>query len=89
MADRVFLCDVLPEPDDGATIILTGPLICGHLIIRRNDALAQQGGYPDGERWFDCDVSRNRPLTWVSYTTYATKAYALGELLAEVEPRHG
>ncbi|WP_326646630.1 hypothetical protein OG884_18550 [Streptosporangium sp. NBC_01755] len=80
------LSDVLQEPEDGTTIILTGPMICGHLVLRRDDAkAARHDDREPGERWFRCDLSEGEPLSWAKYTTFATKAYALGPLLADVE----
>lgn len=35
---RAHLADILPEPEDGSTIVLTGPMICGHLVLHRDDA---------------------------------------------------
>jgi hypothetical protein len=79
------ISDVLQEPEDGTTVILTGPTICGHLVLRRDDAEAERYGYEPEERWFRCDLSDDEPMSWPAYTDAATKAYALGALLADVE----
>jgi len=78
------LSDVLQEPEDGTTVILTGPMICGHLLITRDDARAERHDRAE-ERWFRADLSRGEPMSWSAYTEAATKAYALGPLLADLE----
>ncbi len=78
------LSDLLAEPEDGTTIVLTGPTICGHMVVRRLDEQAKHLALADDQRWFHLDEYGD-PMTWPEITTYATRAWALGEVLADTE----
>ncbi|MEO3856158.1 hypothetical protein [Acrocarpospora sp. B8E8] len=78
------LADLLPEPEDGTTIVLTGRTICGHMVVRRFDAQGRELGLADDQRWFHLD-DHGDPMTWREITTYAHTAYPLGPVLASTE----
>ena len=85
-----LLSDILPEPEDGTTVVLTGREVYGPLVVCRDDARARRLGFVGLDRWFGFDARPHiEPVSWDQCARFATTAYTLGPVLASLEADHG
>lgn len=89
MTDRPNLADRLPEPEDGATLVVENHFREFTPIIR-DDQSAKEGDCDatGGERWFVATDEPEAPETWRDILVEAVRVHSL-TTLAEFEPANG
>lgn len=83
------LADLIAEPEDGTTVALLHRT-AEWVVIRRDDVRAQRLGFDGVYRWFEIAVGGElEPGSWRAFAYKATRAFALGPLLADLEAERG